>query len=98
MSDRRFSYAAFRIEHRHALAVSWIATDIALYASFVLCEMSPHQSIVTAVGIVVEELCTKMRFGFRCLGHHQQSAGVFVDAVHKSHLRVVRIISGQTAE
>ena len=47
---------------------------------------------------MVEELGTQLRLRLGCLSHHQQSAGVLVDAVYQSHRRVVRVVGRQPSQ
>ena len=48
--------ATIRVEHLHAEAILRVATDIALDASLILHDIAPYQSIVTAMGGLIEEL------------------------------------------
>lgn len=43
------------------------------------------------MGGLVEELLAKRCLGIGRLGYDEQAAGVLVDAVHKTHLRVVGV-------
>ena len=47
---------------------------------------------------LVEELLAKVGLRVRCLGYHEQSAGVLVYTVYESHLRVVGVESRQVSQ
>ena len=51
--------------------------------------------MLPSMGGLVEELLAEASLGFRGFGHHQQSAGVFVDTVYQSHLGTVGIKRGK---
>ena len=78
-------------QHRHAQPVLRVAADVALYASLVLGDVAPYQCYVAAVGGLVEELQSEACLCVCCLCHDEQSAGVLVNAVYQSHLRVVGV-------
>ena len=98
MRDGTFAHIAARREHGHALTVARVTSDVALNASVVFRKVPPDERHVAAMRIVVKELRAQFGFGFGRLGNDQQSAGVFVDAVHQSDARVVRVVSRQTAQ
>ena len=78
-------------EYCHAQAVFRVASYVSFYAPFVFREVCPYEGDVAAVGCLVEELQSEFRLGFGRLGNHEQSAGVFVYAVHQSDLRIVGV-------
>ena len=78
-------------EDGHAQTVAHVAGDISLYAPFFLHKVGPDERDVATMGCLVEELLAEQCLGFRCLGHHQQTAGVLVDTMNQSHLGVVRV-------
>lgn len=90
--DCMFAHVAVGWKHGHLHTVLWVASYVALDASFVFCNMSPHQCVVFALGGLVEELPSEVGLGFRSLGNDQQSACVLVDAVYKSYFRVVDVV------
>ena len=47
---------------------------------------------------LVEKLHAQLGLGIGGLGHDEQSAGIFVYAVHQSHLRVVGVVCRQVAQ
>ncbi len=94
----RLARVASRRKHRHAQAVFRVAPDVALYASGVFLEVAPHQCRVAPVGGLVEELRPQLRLCVGRLCHHEQSAGVLVNAVYQSHLRVIGVVCGQVAQ
>ena len=74
MGDGRLAYFRVRRKDSHALTVTGVATYVALYASFALSKVPPHQGMIAAMGIVVEELYAKFGLGLGRLGHNEQSA------------------------
>ena len=85
-------------EDGHALTVFRVTPYVAFYTTSVLREVAPHQCVIGAMGIVVEELGAQLGLGVRCLGYDQQTAGVFVNTVHQSYTWVVRVVAGQIAQ
>ena len=97
VGDGRFSDARFGIEHLHAQAVFGVASNVALDAPLVLDEVAPHQCVIAAVCGLVEKLLSQRRLRLGCLGHHDEAAGVLVDAVNQSHLGIVGVERGHVA-
>ena len=80
------------------MAVFGVTPYVALYAAGVFGEVAPDQCLVGTVRVVIEELCAQLRLSFRCLGYNEQSAGVFVDAVHQSDAGVVGVVRWKIAQ
>jgi len=78
--------------HRHLHPVFRIAGDITDNRSFILFHNAPHQSTISAFGSLIKKLESQICFGIRCLGNHQQARSIFVDAMNKSHVRVIGIV------
>ena len=91
MGNGSLAYSTVRIEHLHAKTVLGVAAYIAFDSSLVLNDISPYQSIIAAMGGLVEELFSKSRLGIWCLCHYQQSGSILVDTMHKPHLWIVRV-------
>ena len=91
MSNRRLAYSAVRIEDLHTEAVFRITADIAFYATFIFYNVAPNERIVTAMGSLVEELLTQCGLCRRSLCHNEQSAGIFINAMHQAHFRIIGI-------
>ena len=83
----------FGRHHSHAQSVLRVASNVALNASFVLCEVAPHHSVVRAMRSLIEELQSERRLCFRSFCHNEQSACVLVDTVHESHFGVVGVVA-----
>ena len=98
MGDGRLAYLRVGRKHAHAQAVFRVAGDIPLDAPLVFREVCPNQGIVGAARGLFEELCSQPGLRIGSLGGHQQSAGVFVDAVYKSHVGVVGVVVGIIAQ
>ena len=88
-----FSFLRIRGKDSHEHTVARVAPDIAFYTTLFLWDISPHERVVLAFGRLVEELLAEIRLGLRGLGYAEQSAGVFVDAVHQSYLGVVDVVT-----
>ena len=88
----RLAYVAANRKHRHAQTVFGVTPNITLYSSTVLCEVAPYQCVITAMSSLIKELRSQFGLCFRRLCHDKQSAGVFIYAMHQSHLRVVWVI------
>ena len=69
MGDGTLAYVAAHREYCHAKPVLWVATNITFNGAVVLYEVTPHKSIILAVGSLVEELCTKGRLCIGSLRH-----------------------------
>ena len=78
--------------HRHLHPVFRIAGDITDNRSFILFHNAPHQSTISAFGSLIKKLESQICFGIRCLGNHQQARSIFIDAMNKSHVRVIGIV------
>ena len=76
----------------HLKAVAQRTAYIAFDASVGGVGTPPYNGYVFTLGGLVEELLSKVGLGIGSLCHHQQSGGVLVDAVHKSHTRVGHIV------
>ena len=98
MGDGGFADVTSCWEHSHALAVFGVAAYITFYAPGVFRKVAPHQSLIAAVGIVVEELCAQLRLGFWCLGNNKQSAGVFINTMYQTHAGIIGVVTGQIAQ
>ena len=94
---RHCRFANLRIwgEDCHTQTVFGVTSNIAFDATFVLNKVAPHQSIITAMSIMLKELLSKRRLCFWCLCHNQQSTRIFIYSMNQSHLRIVGIISRQ---
>lgn len=92
VGDGMLAYIAVRREHCHLHTVFWISAYVALDTAFVFSDMPPHERIVLALGGLVEELASEVSLGFGCLGNDEEPAGVLVDTVDKSDLRVVEVV------
>ena len=82
----------------HAQAILGVAGNVSLDSPSVLYKISPHQGIVTAVSSLVEKLFSEGRLGCCCLSNDKESAGIFVNTVHQSHLGVVGIEAFQVSQ
>ena len=78
----------------HLHTVFGITAYVTDDCAFVLFHISPDKGAVTAFGGLVEKLKTEIGLGIRRLGNYQQTGCIFVDTVHKPHMRVVGIIIG----
>ena len=81
-------------QNGHLHTVFRITPHITDDCTFVLFHISPDEGTVTAFGGFIEELQTEIGLGIRCFGNHQQTGRIFVDTVHKPHMRVVGIVIG----
>ena len=79
----------------HPETVFRITADIPFYPSFILHKIAPHQCIIAPVGGLVEELLTQRSLGVWRLCHNEQTAGILIYTMHKSHLGIVRIVCRQ---
>ena len=82
----------------HEQAVAQAAPNVALNGTVHLLHLAPHECHILALGGLVEELQSERGLGTRCLGHHEQSRSVFVDAVHQTHAGVGHIVVGIVLE
>ena len=80
-------------EYSHTQAVLRVASYVASYGTFVLCEGAPHQCVVETACGMVEELLAERGLCLWRLRHHQETACVLVYTVHQAHLGVVGIIA-----
>ena len=78
----------------HLHTVFRITAHVTDNCTFVLFYISPDEGAVTAFGSLIEKLKTEIGLGVRRLGNHQQAGCIFVDTMHKPHMRVVGIIIG----
>ena len=79
-------------EYRHLQAVAQAAPYVALDGAVHLFHGSPHHRYVLPLRGLVEELQSQRCLGVRSLGNDEETAGVFVDAVHQSHAWVGNVI------
>ena len=85
MGDGWLAYLRVGREHLHPQTVFRITSDITLYTPLILYEVTPHQSIIATMSGLVEELFTQRSLGIWRLGHDEQSAGVFIDAMDQPY-------------
>ena len=98
VGDGRLADVATGRVNSHTLTVAHITTDITFYTPGILSEVAPHKCLIRAVGIVIEELGTQFSLGIGCLRHHQQTTGIFIDAMYESHTGIVGVVAGQVAQ
>ncbi len=98
VGDGALAHVASGREDGHTLTVTRVTADVAFNKPRVFREVAPDQCLIAAVGVVVEELGTQLRLGIGCLGHHEQTAGIFVDTVYQSDARVVGVVAWQVAQ
>ena len=93
MSHSVFALISVGID-AHEQAVAQTAPYVALDGAVHLFHLAPHQRHILPLGGLVEKLQSQRGFGAGRLGHHEQTRGVLVDAVHQTHARVGHIIVG----
>jgi len=98
MGHRRLADFRPGVEHLHAQPVFGVSPDVAFHPAVVLNDIAPHQCVIRAVRGLVEKLLAQGRLGIGRLGHDEQSAGVLVDAVHQSHLGIIRVKGLQVSQ
>ena len=67
---------------RHFFAVGLAAAQIGLHKALILCKAAVHDGAIRALHTVHRHLLGKADVRCIVLCHHQQSAGVLIDAVH----------------
>ncbi len=65
------------------------------HGTLVLLEIAPHEGHVTPRDRMLEELTGQAGVGPLVLGHHQQTGGVLVDAVHQTGTHVPLLKQGK---
>jgi len=85
-------------EDGHLQAIVRVAGYLATYGASVVLQGAPHEGVVVALGGLVEELHAERGLGVGGLGHHEQSRGVLVDAVHEAYAGVVGVVVGIVAQ
>ena len=88
------THLALGRQHRHALTVTRVAGDIALYPTLLRLEAAPHEGIILTFRAFNEELMAEVCLRLGRLRHNEQPAGVLVNAMHKTHTWVVGIVFG----
>ena len=78
----------------HLHTVFRITPHVAYNRTFVLLHIPPDESTITAFSGFIEKLEAEIGFCIRCFGNHQQAGCIFIDTVHKPHVRVIGIIIG----
>ena len=68
--------------HRDLFAVARVAAEVRFDRALVLFQVAVHHRMVDAVDAVYAHLLAEGLVRGIVFGHHQQAAGVFVDAVH----------------
>ena len=89
--DGWLAHLALRREAGHPQAILWVASDVALDATFVLRETSPHERIILSSGSLDEELVAQVSLGLGRLGDDEQAARILVDAVDESHVGIIGV-------
>ena len=92
MCHSTFPNLRIRRKHRHAHPVFRVSPYITFNSAFILREVTPHQCIVLTFCGLVEKLQAQTRLRRCRLRHHQKSAGILIDAVHQSYLRIIDVI------
>ena len=91
MCNSWFTYLRVRREYRHTQSVFRITRNVPFDAPFIFCHVPPNDSIIAAMGSLIEELLSQCRFCIRCLCNHQEPTCVLIYSMHQSYLRVIRV-------
>ena len=91
MGDGRFTHFAVHRIDVHLQTVFLMSANVARNGALIVCKGTPHEGIVFASGRVIEELFAQTCLCVCGLCDDQQPACVFVYAVCKSNVRIVRI-------
>ena len=91
MRYRTFTDTTIRVEHLHTKTILGISSDVPLDTTFVLNDISPYQSIVSAMGGLIEKLLSQRGLGTRSLCHNKQTRRILINTMHQSHFRIVGI-------
>ena len=72
-------------------AVTVVARERTFDCTAVFFESAPYERIIGAFRSMVEELLTKVRFRFGCLGDEQQAGSIFVDTMYEADIGIIDI-------
>ena len=70
--------------HRHFLAVGWMATDGSFYCAVVLYNISDYDCLIYARKGMNFNLFCQTLVGLIVLRDYQQTAGIFINAMHNT--------------